>query len=573
MTSKAQIQQTRHAVEKYQDSVLSGKRLAGRLERLAIERHRRDLADGKERGLWFSWEHADYWVRHFPKLKHSRGAAARQAFELVPAQKNVVATGMGWRRRDTGHRRFTRWLYSIARGGGKSPFVAALGVGLMTADVPFAFGAELLNTATTLKQAKKYVWNQGRDFMQARSSLRSRASFYQDRIEFRREVDGEEYTSTWSPLGADGHNADGGGPLYVAMDELHAFRTEAHRELVEKIEGGMGKVPQSLLIYATTAGSDRSYIWREKHDYAVKLLEGIIDDDSFFPYVFAADPEDDPLDRKMWIKANPLLGLSVTYDTYRDDALKAKASPSAMNWFKRYRLNYMVSSLSKLIAPELWRKGSAPLIDLRGRKCHIAVDLGFRNDLAAVVLVFPIEGDDGKVTYYVIPQAWLPRDTERGEKCDQKPWSDFIASGTLKLTDDDTTDIDAITDYVVACSKIYDVQTVAADPHNARQFLTTLKNTHGLDVFEFTQSAIFYHEPLKTCLDLLAQGRLIHAGDRLLAWSADNVVAKEDARGYMMPAKNKSADKIDLFVALIMALSECLYAEKKPVPRARVVQW
>lgn len=484
-----------------------------------------------------------------------------------------MATGFGWRRRDTGYRRFTRWLYSIARGGGKSPFGAGIGVGLMTADVPFAYGAELVNTATTLKQAKKYVWNQGRDFMQSRAAMRSRAAFYQDRVEFRREINGEEYTSVWSPLGADGHNADGGGFLFALIDELHAYRSEAHRELVEKIEGGMGKVPQSLLIYTTTAGSDRSYIWREKHDYGVKLLEQIIDDDSFFPYIFAADPEDDPLDPKNWSKANPLLGLSVTKDTYVEDARKAKNSPSAMNWFKRYRLNYMVSALSKLIPPELWRKGSQPLSELKGRRCHIAVDLGFRDDMAAVVLVFPIEGDDGKTTYEVIPKAWLPRDTERGRMCDQKPWCDFVKDGTLILTDDDTTDIDAIIDYVVACSKIYDVQTVAADPHNARQFLTTLKNTHGLNVFEFTQSAVFYHEPLKTCLDLLAQGRLIHAGDRLLAWSADNVVTKEDARGYMMPAKNKSFDKIDLFVALIMALSECLYAAKKPVPRARVVQW
>lgn len=543
------------------------------------------MADGNDRGLWFSWEHADYWVRHFPTLKHSRGSAARHVFNLVPAQKNVVATGFGWRRREKGYRRFTRWLYSIARGGGKSPFGAAIGVGLMTADVPFAFGAELVNTATTLKQAKKYVWNSGRDFMQSNASLRERSSFYQDRIEFRREIDGEVYTSTWSALGADGNNADGGGPLFALIDELHAFRTEQQRELVEKVEGGMGKVPQSLLIYTTTAGSTDSHIWLEKHDYAVKVLNQLVDDDSFYAAIFAADVEDNPLDPKIWIKANPLLGGCSTelerkvaeqlLDSYHEDARKAKVSPSAMRSFKRYKLNYKVSAHGKFITPEMWRKGAAPLIDLTGRECHIGVDISQKRDLTAVVLVFPVVGDDGKTTYYILPKAWLPNACERAEKLDQKPWPDFLAGDdpTLVLTEGDVIDQQAIEDYIVECAKKYEVLTIAADPNNATDLLTRLKNNHGLTTFEFTQAAAFYNEPLDKTIELLAQGRLIHAGDKLLAWTADNVVIREEKRGYKMPAKDKSVDKIDLFVAMLMGLSECLFAEKKPKPRARVVTW
>ena len=64
-------------------------------------------------------------------------------------------------------------------------------------------------------------------------------------------------------------------------------------------------------------------------------------------------------------------------------------------------------------------------------------------------------------------------------------------------------------------------------------------------------------------MDALEESRIRHGGDRLLAWAADNVVLRTDSRGYIMPDKDKSTEKIDPIVALMMAFSEALFAERE----------
>ena len=481
--SRPKTEHARRAVEQYLDQVLSGKRPAGKLEKLALERHLRDLKEAKSRGLKFDWDHATHAINWFPLLRHPRGQAAGQPFWLVPAQQTVVALLFGWRRRENGLRRFRRAFYSVARGNGKSPFAAGVVSKLLCADDPIALGAECVCCATTRSQAHEYVWSQVKDFLANQPALAKRSRLLRDRIEFLVC----DLKGTLRALGADGGNADGGNLHAAVIDELHAFKnTYSHRDLIDKIETGMGKRLQDLLIYITTAGNDQSVLWRAKYDYAEKVLTRVVDDDSFLAYVFAADPTDDPFEESIWIKANPLMGIAVDLDSMRAMAREARVSPAKLNAFKRYKLNLMVSSILKAIDPEKWRRGNGPLPDLTGRECHGGLDLGWSNDLAAWSLVFPPrEGEAPAEPHYCTTQAWLPRDCPHD--LTSEPWARFIANGSLTITDSETTDDAAITERIVADSQRYRLLTVAADPANARTMLNRLTNEHSLNVFEFTQ--------------------------------------------------------------------------------------
>lgn len=555
----------RNAVDRYIKRVLSGKQPAGKLEKQALTRHLDDLETAGDRGYYFSWQHADYAIDFYPLLTFPQGGAAGNSFDLVDGQKTLIALLHGWRRTENDLRRFREAFASMARGNGKSPLAAAMALQLFVADCPFEMGAEVVCAATTRSQATKYVWKQACSFINQIPALADRMKLKRDVVEF--EVGTS--TGTFEPLGSDSNNLDGGNYHAVVIDELHAMR-EKHREMIEKINTSLGKRDQDLVLKITTAGSDRSPLWLEEYDYALKVLSGVVKDDQYLAYIFETDADRELDDRDGWRQANPLLDM-LSIDRFQQMCDKAKASTPKENEFRRYKLNQKVSSRAKAFSPELWRKGNAPLSDLAGRRCFGGLDLGWRNDLAAFVLVFPIEetDEDGEpVTFYeILGHAWIPEETER--ETVREPFRSLIADGSITVTSGNTTDHRVIIRTIVECAKLYDLQTVAADPNNARATLTDLIDA-GIEVFNFFQTCRNYNEPLNKLLDLLDAGLIRHGGDRLLAWAADNVVLRNDSAGYVMPDKSKSTEIIDPIVSLAMALSECMFGGPEPVPTPRI---
>jgi phage terminase large subunit-like protein len=553
----------RQTVDAYIKRVQNGKQPAGKLEKSAIQRHLDDL-ERNDSKYYFSWPHAEAVLRFFPLLTFPQGAAAGEPFELTDSQKTFTAILHGWRRKVNKLRRFREAYISVARGNGKSPYAAATALNLFVCDSPIEQGAEVVCAATTRSQARKYVWNQARSFISEVPALNERLKLKRDTIEY--PVGNS--VGTFDPLGSDSNNLDGGNYHCVVVDELHAMR-EQHRGMLEKINTSLGKREQDLILWITTAGSDRSVLWVEAYDYACKVLSAVVNDDQYFAYIFETDRERALDDRDGWRQANPLLD-RLSLDRFQQMCDKAKVSTPAENEFRRYKLNQKVSSLHKAISPELWAKGNAPLSTLDGRRCFGGLDMGWRNDLAAFVLVFPIEEEtDGetRIMYEIKGFAWLPEETERETL--REPFRTLIADGSITVTDGNTTDHQAIIKTIVDCAKRYSLQTVAADPNNARAVLTDLVGA-GIEVFEFFQTCRKYNESVIKLLDILDDGDVRHGGDRLLAWSADNVVLRTDSVGYVMPDKSKSTEKIDPTVALLMALSESMFGGVEPKPKPRI---
>lgn len=546
-------------VQAYIEGVLSGEIVAGKYVRLAVERHLLDLEHAWERGYKFDENIATRACCFSPMCcRHSVGEWAGERLELSNWQSFCDWVLYGWRRIDNGLRRFRRAYETVARKNGKTTRGASRSLYAMFADEPFEPGAQIFVAATKEDQAK-ILYRDAVNMVKASPTLTKQARIRKAPP----SITWERHDSFFRPLGSDSEGTDGLNPHMIVEDELHAW-VERHRPLKEKLATGGGARRQPLELMITTAGDDRSELWKEEDEYAVRVLESVLTgniiDDTYFAFIARIDEEDDPFDEACWAKANPNLGVSVKLDYLREAANRAKHKPSETNQFIRYHCNRAVAASTREITAEDWLKGSAALTIDGSAYGHGGLDVGRTNDWAAIAACFPIPDGD-KTRYEVKAKAWT---VKHGEfPVDREPFRTWISKGLLEVCDGDQVDFMLVENEMVAWSEQYQLLSWAFDPANARLLADRLQNVHGLTVFSFTQSHKHYNEPCTRFVEELRAGRVSHGNEPVLAWQAGNVMFNRNHEGLVKPDKTNRMNKIDGMVALFMAFSECLFAEKK----------
>lgn len=556
----------------YIRGVLAGEVVVGRLVRLAVERHRRDLGDGHLRGLVFSEAKGARAIRFFGFLRHSKGEWGRgggQPFALSPWQAFILWCLFGWRRVD-GTRRFRVAYHEVARKNGKSTFAA--GVGLYLFDADGEPGAEVYTAATKRDQAR-IVHAEAVRMVKKSPPLRKRITVFKDNL----HVTGT--ASKFEPLGADADTMDGLNVHGAIVDELHQHKT---RGVWDALDTATGARTQSLIFAITTAGFNQASVCWEVREYAVRVLESInateqepFRDDSFFAFIATIDEGDDWRDENVWAKANPNLGVSVKIDDLRRKANVAGKMTSALNSFLTKHLNFWTRQKTLWLKMDRWDlpANSAAFIknEHAGRSCTAGLDLAKTADITALVLVFA--NDDG--TYDVLPHFWMPRERAQ-ERTDAGEFNYLSceASGHLTLTESPVTDYAFIRKHIVDLWGKHDIQFLAYDPWNASHLIGQLEDEDGIPVdklTKFDQNIKNYNEPSKFLETLVVEGKLRHGGHPVLRWMAGNVTVKTDPNGNIRPVKPEHMDpkKIDGIVALIMALGQVIF---QPADRESVYE-
>lgn len=542
----------------YCRAVADGSIVAGHWQRLACQRHLDDLKNAGDRGFYFDYDEALRSLEFFPRiLRHSLGEYSGKSFILSPWQKFVTACLFGWKSRDE-MRRFRKAYLSVARKNGKTTLVAGYAAKLLYFDGEP--GAEVYCAATKEEQAK-IMFRETLRMVEQSPALMKRSTI--------RKVPASISSgySSFRPLGSDGKSTDGLNPHGILLDELHGWR-ERHRDFKERLESGSGSRRQPLEIVITTAGDDHSQLWIEEDSYATKVLQeaadGRIIDDQYFAFVCRVDEEDDPFDETNWIKANPNLGVSVKMDYLRSQANEARNRPTETNKFIRFHANQRTGSHEVLIPRAVWAMGGLPLEVKDGDSGHGGIDIGRASDWAAASICFPLND-----RWHIVSRSWTCRNGDF--QVDREPFRSWINSGDLACCDGNSIDPQAVMEWAVAMSQKYDVKTWAIDPNFAKLVGQLLKDTHGLNVFEFTQSPKFYNEPTRNFEIAAKDGRLIHGGDPVLAWQVQNMQVVRNAKDEWMPDKGNKESKIDGVVATLMAFSECLFAAKNQVDGSLII--
>jgi phage terminase large subunit-like protein len=531
-----------------------------RLERLVYERQLRDLQHGHERGLVWDEDEAQRVVQFFALLTHWKGKFARKPIHLDGWQREaLICPLLAWKLAD-GMRRFRTAYIEIPRKNGKTTITAGIGLwGLMADREP---GAEIYLAATKRDQAN-IMFKDCKALVRGSDALRKRLKLQSHVISY------PELNGFLKPISADANSADGFNLHMGLLDEVHKHKS---RDLYDVLYTASGAREQPLIVAITTAGYDRTSLCWELHDYSVKVLAGEIEDDSHFAFLACADddaPWDDPA---TWSMANPGLHASVSADYLKTLALKAKASPSFENTFRRLHLNQWTEQENRWLRMDHWAAASASYIpeDLRGQPCWAGVDLSKTSDTTAVVLVFP-----RRDVIWLLPYCWIPGDTAlRHAREDNVPYEAWARHGHIGLTDGDVVDYDVILEHLLALQKVYDLREVAIDPWNASYFAKRAMEA-GLPIVEFGQSLRNMSEPSTEFERRLVAGLVRHPGNPVFDWQAGNVSIKRNPDGLIKPVKPKDARKIDLIAATIMGLGRALAAPKdtQSVYETRGFRW
>lgn len=566
-----------HPTTQYAKDVTKGKIIANKWVRLACQRHLNDLKDGKSRGLVFNQNWADHIIDFFEKfLVFYEGAFDGQPFTLTPHQKFILGSIFGWEKAD-GYRRFKIAYIEEAKGQGKSPLAGGIGLyGLAFDNEP---GAEIYSAAVTREQAG-ILFRDARTFSEKSEALSDILKIDLYNIAY---IEGNSF---FRPCSSEHRGLDGKRPHIVLIDEIHEHPTDL---VVRKMEAGVKTRRQPLIFEITNAGHDRQSICYQHHDYTEKILQGIIEDDTWFGIMTGLDvcpkceqegktiPQDgcpdcdDWRDEKTWEKANPNLEyLGAPFKEYlANQVRRAKEMPSQENIVKRLNFCIWTESLTKWISSDDWNK-CALIVDpekLKGRHCYAGLDLSSNIDLSAWVLVFPPKNHEK--TYQILCKFFLPQDNMiiRARQ-DKVPYDVWARQGFITLTPGNIIDYDFILKQIENDSKLYDIKELAFDRWGSQKITSNLQDI-GFEIdgkktlIQFGQGFASMAAPTKELEKMIIGQEIAHGGNPVLSWMASNVVIKEDASGNMKPDKEKSTEKIDGIVALIMAIGRVGIKENK----------
>jgi phage terminase large subunit-like protein len=275
--------------------------------------------------------------------------------------------------------------------------------------------------------------------------------------------------------------------------------------------------------------------------------------------------DDDWKDPKTWHKANPSLGETITVESFAADAREAEQSPSKLNSFLRYRLNVWTTQDVRWLSPDAWAKCGGQLRDeLEKREWYAGLDLASTTDLSALVLVS--QADDG--TFDVLPYFWVPEinAAERTQR-DKVDYIGWIRDGHIRATDGNVTDYDVIRRDIVELSQQFNIRQLGIDRWNATQLATQLQG-EGINVTGFGQGYASMSSPAKQLENLVLSEKIRHGGHPVLSWMAANVATQSDYAGNIKPSKQKSTERIDGIVSLVMALGLHATATAKPADQS-----
>ena len=512
----------------------------------APKRRRRILRDGE---FWFDEEAADRAEAFFPRfLVHIKGEWAGQPFVLEPWQRDgIVRPLFGWKRKD-GTRRYRTVYVEVPRKQGKSTVAAGIALYLLFAD--HEPGAEIFSAAADRDQAA-IVFDLAKQMVLASPELRKISEIYKRSIVVTRTG------SAYHVLSADAHTKHGKNASGVIFDELHA---QPNRELWDVLNTSTGARRQPVTVAITTAGYDRESICFEVHDYACKVRDGVIPDDTFLAVIHAASDTADWKDPVVWKAANPGLGKTVKLAYLEQEARKAGETPSYQNTFRRLHLNQWTQQNTRFIDLAMWDacSGTVDVESLKERYCSAGLDLSSTTDLSAFVMLFPPkdpeEGSEPDLAYDVLAWFWMPEENiAKKSRRDRVPYDAWVRDGLIEATPGNVVDYDRIKERIVSISQEHYIHELAIDRWNATQIATQLSN-EGITVVPFGQGYRDMSAPTKDLEALIVSKRIRHGGNPVLRWMADNVSVKQDPAGNLKPDKAKSTGRIDGIVALTMAL-------------------
>lgn len=548
----------------YIEDVLSGRETVGELVRLAVMRHVNDLKRQRTPDFPFYFDEvkAERAIQYLSALRHPSGAKgiAKQRFKIQNNQAFITACLFGWRRSDTGGRRFTKGYLEVARKWGKSLWAAF--VEMYVAHDEGVHGGGVFTAATTRAQADEVF----------RAAKKMSESLIRDSKKAKREIKVMANSIVFNSTGcfiqkvsSENGDIEGKNPACAVVDEYHDHQTD---EVLELMASGMGTWDDPLLLIITTAGYNKEYpCFKTERPNAVSVLKGDYPQENLFTVIYCHDTEDadgilgmdpdDPEQAKEILrlakKSNPNLG-STPQESWLLDRVR-----EARNKGGTTRVRVLTKNFNCWTdAPTIWipeeeiKAVMRPIAytEFVGRPVFQGCDIGARRDMTARALFSPPIGDKPallKVDYWV-PQAAIAK--REKDVAGYRYWSD---DGFLRVTPGDIFDFEFVKKEIISAHSDLGAQKTRFDPWNSYQMMVELLE-QGIDVGDCRPDYRNLNEPCKW-IDQAIGGKLIEIdANPVLLWNFRNVVLDRNADDSVKPNKKRSGEKIDGISATLAAV-------------------
>ena len=489
-------------------------------------------------------------VRFIEALSHTKGEFHGQPFRLLPWQEKIIRDVFGTvRDDDPTMRQYTTAYIEIPKKNGKSELGAAIALNMLINDDEWK--AEVYSCASDRQQAA-IVFDVAVDMVRQSPALMKRVKI----IPSTRRMIYQPTGSIYQVLSSEVATKHGLNVSACIFDELHTQPTRALYDVMTQGSGDARRQPLWFLL--TTAGTDRNSICWEVHQKALDILEGRKIDPRFYPVLFGLPDDADWTSEENWYRANPSLDHTITIDKVRDAFRKAQETPADENQFRQLRLNQWVKQSVRWMPMDKWDEcgGVVDPYALEGRACYAGLDLSSTSDLTALVLVFPPTAEDEP--YIALPFFWLPEETlSLRVRRDHVPYDQWAKRGFIQTTEGNVVHYGFIERFICELGERYDIREIAHDRWNATMMVQTLEDD-GFTMVPFGQGFKDMSPPTKELMRIVLEHKLCHGGHPVLRWNMDNAFVRTDPAGNLKLDKEKSTEKVDGAVALVMALDRAM---------------
>ena len=489
-------------------------------------------------------------VRFIEALRHTKGEFHGQPFHLLPWQEKIIRDVFGTvRDDDLSMRQYTTAYIEIPKKNGKSELGAAIALNMLINDDEWK--AEVYSCASDRQQAA-IVFDVAVDMVRQSPALMKRVKI----IPSTRRMIYQPTGSIYQVLSSEVATKHGLNVSACIFDELHTQPTRALYDVMTQGSGDARKQPLWFLL--TTAGTDRNSICWEVHQKALDILEGRKIDPRFYPVLFGLPDDADWTSEENWYRANPSLDHTITIDKVRDAFRKAQETPADENQFRQLRLNQWVKQSVRWMPMDKWDEcgGVVDPYALEGRACYAGLDLSSTSDLTALVLVFPPTSEDEP--YIALPFFWLPEETlSLRVRRDHVPYDQWARRGFIQTTEGNVVHYGFIERFICELGERYNIREIAHDRWNATMMVQTLEDD-GFTMVPFGQGFKDMSPPTKELMRIVLEHKLCHGGHPVLRWNMDNAFVRTDPAGNLKLDKEKSTEKVDGAVALVMALDRAM---------------
>lgn len=489
-------------------------------------------------------------VRFIEALRHTKGEFHGQPFHLLPWQEKIIRDVFGTvRDDDLSMRQYTTAYIEIPKKNGKSELGAAIALNMLINDDEWK--AEVYSCASDRQQAA-IVFDVAVDMVRQSPALMKRVKI----IPSTRRMIYQPTGSIYQVLSSEVATKHGLNVSACIFDELHTQPTRALYDVMTQGSGDARRQPLWFLL--TTAGTDRNSICWEVHQKALDILEGRKIDPRFYPVLFGLPDDADWTSEENWYRANPSLDHTITIDKVRDAFRKAQETPADENQFRQLRLNQWVKQSVRWMPMDKWDEcgGVVDPYALEGRACYAGLDLSSTSDLTALVLVFPPTSEDEP--YIALPFFWLPEETlSLRVRRDHVPYDQWAKRGFIQTTEGNVVHYGYIERFICELGERYDIREIAHDRWNATMMVQTLEDD-GFTMVPFGQGFKDMSPPTKELMRIVLEHKLCHGGHPVLRWNMDNAFVRTDPAGNLKLDKEKSTEKVDGAVALVMALDRAM---------------